>query len=159
MDLKHLQSIGAFAPKTIFKRDITITFHRPTPAESWESPDVPEYEDALTTEPLTTFIRKRNSQDFMDVMGADKRDRLFVNVLRCVCHEDGTPVFATLDEVIALQDWLFVPLLNAVNEVNDFAAKKSKPRTSSGAPSRSPSAAGASRSGRSQSRKKSAPSG
>lgn len=159
MDLQKLQALGGFVPATIFKRDIPITYRPLTPAESWADPDVPEHEQAPVTDMLTTYIRKRSSADFMEIVNATDADKAFLALLRCVVHPCGTPVFADLAQTKQLAEWLLIPLLTAVNEVNTFDAKKSQPRTSSGAASRSPSAAEASRSGKRLSRKKNARSG
>lgn len=159
MDIKRLQALGAFVPKTLFKREITFK-HRPqTDASTWADPDVPEYQDELVEESMTAFIRKRSSADFLEIATSTSRDASFVAILRCVCDEAGNPVFESIEQVKSLQEWIMFPLLEAVNDVNRYDAKKATPRVTSGSSSRSPSAAGASRSGKKRSLKKSGPAG
>lgn len=159
MDLLRLQALGAFVPAAIFKREISIKYRPLTPAETWADPEVPEREADYITESMTAHIRKRSSADFLEMVGAPSGDAPFLTVLRCVVHENGAPVFANLEQVKTLHEWILIPLASAVKEVNTDDAKKSQPRMSSGAASRSPSAAGASRSGKPRSRKKNARSG
>ena len=159
MDLLKLQALGAFVPAAIFKRDISIKYRPLKPAETWADPDVPEREVDFVTESMTAHIRKRRSADFLEMVGAPNQDAPFLTVLRCVVHENGAPVFESLEQVKNLHEWILIPLATAVKEVNTDDAKKSQPRMSSGAASRSPSAAGASRNGKSRSRKKNARSG
>lgn len=155
MDIKKLQAMGAFTPTALFKRELTIRYQPLKPADTWTDPDVPEHEDKAVEEMVTTFIRKRSTSDFIAITTGPEADRPLMSILLCVCHEDGSRVFDDLEQVRRLQPWFSIPLLSAVNEVNTYSAKKSTPRGSSGSGSRSPSAAGASRSGRKRSRKKS----
>lgn len=159
MDLKQLQAMGAFVPKTLFKRE--VEFDRPVlrPEAEWASPDEPEYTGELVKESVTAWIRKRSSADFMEIRQAPTRDQMSVALLRCVCHEDGAEVFESIDQVRQLEEWFFVPLMWHVSEVNKFGAKNSQPRTSGGANSHSASAAGRLRSGKRRSVKKSSKSG
>lgn len=159
MDIKQLQSMGAMVPKTLFKREVEIKRPVALPQEEWEDPEVPEFTDEVVTESMTTYIRKRNSADFMEIVGASNVDKVHVMVLRCICDEEGNPVFENVEQVKQLQEWLFVPLFTAVNEVNEVSAKNSQPRTKSGASLPSPSAAAPSRNGSSRSVKKNMRSG
>lgn len=159
MDLNKLQAMGALVPMTLFTREIEVTYHPLKPAAEWESPDVPEHLDDLVTETMTVYIRKRNSADMLDVSFADGADRSLLTVLRCVVHPDGKPVFENIEQVRRLEPWLSIPLMRAVTEVNQYDAKKSAPRMSSGARSPSRSAAGASRSGSKRSPRKKGRSG
>jgi len=159
MDLNKLQAMGALVPTTLFKREIEVTFHPLKPESEWESPDVPERQAALVTETMTVFIRKRNSADMLDVSFADGADRSLLSILRCVVQTDGKPVFEDIEQVRRLEPWLSIPLMRAVTEVNQYDAKKSAPRTSSGARLPSRSAAGASRSGSKRSPRKKGRSG
>lgn len=159
MDIQQLQALGALVPAHLFKREIPITYRPLTPADTWADPDVTEHEAEPVTQTITAHIRKRSSADFLEMVNAPDGDKPFVGLLRCVVHPDGSPVFADLAQAKQLAEWMLIPLLTAVNEVNTFAAKKSQPRMSSGAGSPSPSAAGALPSGRRQSRSKSGPSG
>lgn len=162
MDLIQLQAMGAIATRSLIPKDIPIRRPKTIDRKLWQDPDVPEFVDPpeLINETLSTHIRKRSSADFVELMQAEPRHRAFVMIMRCVCKPDGTQVFDTLDQAEMLEDWLWMPLAAAVREVNpELFPKNSQPRTSSGASSRSPSAAGRSRNGKRRSPKKSARSG
>lgn len=159
MDLKQLQAAGAFVPRTLFKREIPIKRPEMKPEGEWADPEVPEYTGELLDDTVTAFIRKRSSADFMEIRQAKNRDKWHLSVLLCVCHEDGTPVFDSLEQAEQLQEWLFVPLAAAVLEVNGEGAKNFQPRTNGGASSRSASAVGRLKSGKRRSRKPSSSSG
>ncbi len=162
MDLKELQSFGAVAPpRTLVAKTIDINYPVPLPQSQWADPAVAEYPDNPETakRTLKTHIRKRSSADFIEMVQADKHMQPFVAILRCVCNADGTQVFADIDQVVSLAEWLILPLALAVSEVNDFGPKSSPPRTNSGAKSRSPSAVGRSKSGKNQSATKNSKSG
>lgn len=141
MDMHQLEGMGAFVPKAIFQREIPITFRPQTSADSWESPDVPEYEAEYVTRTVTVHIRKRNSADFLKIVRAPDTEKPLLPILLCVVTPEGAPVFPSLDKVAELQDFMLGPLLRAVDEVNDYDAKKSTPRMSGGVTSPSPSAA------------------
>lgn len=138
MNLKELQALGAFVPRALTMR--TLAVKRPV-----LEPDSDPLEPVLTGEfvddTLDVWIRKRTSADFLEMVRAPDRDKAHVAILRCVCNEDGTEVFPSLEACKQIREWLFGPLMVAVNEVNDFGLKNSKPRTSSGASSPSSSAA------------------
>lgn len=159
MDLKQLQAMGAIVPRTFYEK--TIPIRRPVlkPVEEWAEADAPEKTDKFVDDTITVHIRKRSSADFLEMVTAPDRDKAHIAVLRCVCKPDGAEVFESLEQTKQLEEWLFIPLMLAVNEVNKFGLKNSQPRTSSGANSRSPSAAGRSRNGKKRSAKKSARSG
>lgn len=159
MDLRQLQALGAFVSRDLVKRTITFSYYPLTPADSWADPKEPEYETERRTDTADIHIRKRNSADFMEIVQASDRDKACISIHRCVCNPDGSPLFADLEQVRSLTEWMLIPLLNAVNEVNSFVPGKSRPRTSSSVTSRSPSAEGQSGSGAKRSRKKSARSG
>lgn len=159
MDLKQLQAMGAIVPRTLHKREVPIRRPELKPESEWEEKGVPEGTGEWLDDSVTVYIRKRSSVDFIELVSAPDREKACVALLRCVCDEKGAEVFENLDQTKQLEDWLFLPLVMAVNEVNQFGLKNSQPRTSSGAKSRSPSAAGRSRSGKPPSPKKSAPSG
>lgn len=160
MDLKQLQAMGAINSRALVKKDIAIKRPVPIPQADWSDPEVAEYPDdpKIVEETVQVHIRKRSSADFIEMMNADDRDKPFVAILRCVCHPDGSQVFESLDQLMGLKEWIWIPLMMAVNEVNEFGLKNSQPRTSSGAKSRSPSAA-RSRKRKNASVKKSARSG
>lgn len=161
MELKQLQAMGAIAARTLVPKDIQIKYQRPLPPEQWAEPGVPEYPDKpeMVEETLRVFVRKRSAIDSAEFMRASDRERGFLAILRCVCNEDGSQLFSDLEQVASLADWMWIPLAAAVYEVNEFGPKNSQPRTSSGASSRSPSAADRSRSGKRRSPKKSSQSG
>jgi hypothetical protein len=159
MDLKQLQAMGAIIPRTLFKKEVPVKRPELKPASEWAEKDVPEKTGKWIDDTITVHIRKKSSADFMEMIAAPDREKAHIAVLRCVCDEKGAEVFESLEQAKQLEEWLFIPLVMAVNEVNQFGLKNSQPRTSSGAKSRSPSAEGQSRNGKSRSRKKSAPSG
>lgn len=158
MDISKLQGIGAFVPLAVFKREVSISYYPLKPVETWADPDVPEHEAERVVDTITTYIRKRTSAQFLELCGADDPDKPFLTVLHCIVQADGSPVFEDVDQVKRLAEWMLIPLVRVVSEVNTFAAKKSVPRTSFGAVSPSPSAA-RSRKPRPPSRKKSGRSG
>lgn len=155
MDFKKLQAMGAFVPQTLTK--ITIPLRAPVlkPESEWDDPGEPVLTGEFTDTTMEVWIRKRSSADFLEMVNAPDREKAHIAVLRCVCNEDGTEVFPDLEACKQMREWLFIPLFHAVNKVNEFGIKNSKPRTSSGASSRSFSAA-PSRKLKSASRKKSA---
>lgn len=130
MDLKQLQAIGGLVSSSLVKKEITYT--RPRTPEEGEGDPV--------TETATIHVRKRNGADFLRMHRAGEDDRAFVALHRCVCAEDGSPLFESPEVASQLAEWLLGPMLLAVNEVNDFAPKRQPPKTTSGRTSRSPSA-------------------
>ena len=156
MDFHQLQALGGIVSPVLVKKEIEFTCHLPKPAESWADPEVPEVEDEAVTQRATVFIRKRTSRDFLDIMEASDDDRAFLSLFRCVCNEDGTPFFPSVDDAARLAEWMFLPLIGAVTEVNSFRPKKNPPKTTSGSTSPAPSADEASPNGRPRSPKKSA---
>lgn len=157
MDLSTLKAMGAIDPRPLVPKTITVKQPVPTDQKTWANPEVPEYPDPVeyVEKTIDTHIRKRSSADFIEMMQAPNREKVFVAIHRCVCKPDGTPVFETIDQVMGLKEWIWIPLMTAVNEVNEFGLKNSQPRTSSGARSHSPSAAAALRSGKQRLAKKS----
>ena len=154
MDFKQLQALGGIVSAALVRKEIEFTYHRPLPAEQWADPGVPEVEPEAVTECATIFVRKRNSRDFLDIAKAADSEKPFLAIFRCVCTEDGSPLFPSAEHASQLAEWLLVPILNAVNEVNRFDPKALPPRTTSGSTSPSRSADAASRSGRSRSPRK-----
>lgn len=159
MDIAQLQKIGAIIPRTLHKREVEFTRPALKPESEWQDAAVPEESEGTVNESVTVWIRKRSSADFLDIVGAEGADRTLLAVQRCVCDESGGLVFSDVSQVRQLAPWLLIPLLNAVNEVNAFGEKKSKPRTNSGSISPSPSAGAVSRSGRKRSARKKGPDG
>jgi hypothetical protein len=152
MDLKQLQAIGAIVPLKLFKREILVRRPELKPRAEWPDPEVPERTGEYLDESMTVHIRKGSSADAIEVANASARERPFVAIYRSICDEKGAPVFPDLETTMQLETWLVVPLFNAINEVQVVGSKNSQPRTSSGVSSRSPSAAGRSKSGKRRSR-------
>lgn len=148
MDFATLQKLGAIVPKALVKRE--ITFKRPElrPDSEWADQDVPEFTGELLEESMTIHIRRGSSADAIDVSNASDRERPFVAIYRSICDEAGNQVFPSLEEAMQLQMWMALPLFTAINEINGGGSKNSRPRTSSGAKSRSPSAEGRSPNGK-----------
>jgi len=141
MDLKQLTSLGAIVPRTLFKKEVPLKRPGLKPAEEWADPNEPEFSGEVLDDSVTVWIRKRSSADFLEMLQAPTRDKAHIAILRCVCNEAGAEVFESLEQCKQLREWLFLPLMVAVNEVNEFGLKNSPPKTSSGTNSRSPSAA------------------
>jgi hypothetical protein len=159
MDFLKLQAMGGIVSAAPVRKEITFTYHRPLPADQWSDPDVPEVEPEPATDTATVWIRKRTSRDFLDINAAAPGEQVFLALFRCVCTEDGAPLFPSVEDASRLAEWMLIPLMKAVNEVNSFLPKAFPPKTSSGATSPSPSAAVRSASGRKRSTRKSARSG
>jgi hypothetical protein len=156
MDIKQLHAMGALVTRSLTRKEITVRHPALRPKSEWADATQPEFSDELVVDTMTCWVRKRSSADFLEMMQAPDRDKAHVAVLRCICHEDGREVFESLDQAKQLQEWLFIPLMVAVNEVNQFGLKNSQPRTSSGARSLSASADGQSLNGSRRSPKKNA---
>lgn len=126
--------MGAIVPRTLFKRDVAVSRPALKPAAEWEDSAIPEQIEGADriADTVTTWIRKRSSADFLEMIQAPNRDKAHIAILRCVCHEDGQEVFESLEQAKQLEEWLFVPLMLAVNELNGFGLKNSVPRTNSG---------------------------
>lgn len=150
MDIKQLQSLGAISSRNIIKKQITFRYPEPLPADQWADPKAPEYPDnpEIVDGKAEVFVRKRSAADFMELVSSPDREKGCYSILRCVCNEDGSPLFESYEQVDNLADWMFVPLLLAVNEVNKITPKHLPPRTNSGSTSPSRSGAGRSRSGK-----------
>ena len=154
MDFKQMQAMGGIVSQALVPKDIRFTYHPRKPEAEWADPQIPEHEEQAVTETGRIFVRKRSSRDFLDIVKAPEAEQPFLALFRCVCNEDGTPLFPSVEDAGQLAEWLMVPMIAAVNEVNSFVPKPSPLRTSSGTTSPSPSAAGVSRSGRTPSRKR-----
>lgn len=161
MDLKSLKAMGALTSRSLVKKDVAVRYPVPLPQDQWANPEVAEYPDPMVYEETTieTHIQKKSSADFIEMMQARDSEKGFIAVFRCVRQADGSQVFDTFEQVMALNEWLWIPLMRAVYEVNEFSPKNSRPRTSSGAKSRLPSAAAPSRNGKKRLVKKSGLSG
>lgn len=141
MDFKTLQSLGAIVPKTLFKREITVTYTPPKPEAEWAEAHNPEFQDEEVTEKWSVFIRLPSAADAIEIAKASDRDRPFVSIHRCWVHEDGTEFLPSLEEATRLRPWLVVPLWKAIESLSPESSKKSKPKRSGGATSPSASAA------------------
>jgi hypothetical protein len=159
MDLKQLQTLGAFVPTKLIRREIEISRPILKPESEWAIPGIHEFTDEVVRESMTVFLRKRASADFMEMIATEDREKASVSILRCVCNEDGTQVFESVEQVSRLEDWIFLPLIAVVMEVNKYGPKQSPSRKSSGANSRSASAVARSRNGKRSLPKKSGRSG
>jgi hypothetical protein len=158
MKLNELQALGAIVSRTLFKKDIALKRPELKPAEEWADPNEPEFSGEVVEDSVTVWIRKRSSADFLEMLQAPDRDKAHIAILRCVCNEQGEEVFESLAQCKQLREWMFLPLMLAVNEVNKFDLKNSAPKTNSGASLPSSSAA-PSRKLRRAARKKNASSG
>jgi hypothetical protein len=141
MDLRNLQAAGAFVPAALVPRVVDVKRPVIKPETEWADPAWPEPTGEFVDDKLPVWIRKRSSANFVEMANATDADRAHVAILRCVFNEDGTPAFTDLEQVKRIDDWLFVPLFLAVNEVNNYRGKNSLPKTSSGTNSPSSSAA------------------
>ena len=153
MDIKQLRALGAISSRVLVPKTIKFQYPVPLPEAEWADPDVPEYPENPEWQEGTfdTFIRKRSASDFYEIVRAESRDQACIAIHRGVCEADARPVFESREQVDGLKDWLFLPLLAAVNEVNSSGPKRSTPRTKPGATSPSPSGGARSRSGRKRS--------
>lgn len=150
MDLHELQAMGAFVTRKIFKREITVKFRPLRPEVDWEEPGNPEHEEAEVERTMTVYIRKASAADLLEIASVDDRNRPFVTIHRCICNADGSEVFPDLETASQLATWLLLPLFEIIKTVNPDTRKKSPPRTSSGARSRSLSAGKPSSNGKSK---------
>lgn len=139
MDLKELQAMGAFVPVKLVKKEVSIK----RPGSDAE-------------EKLTVWVRRGNASESIDMLTEEGGRRAAKAIHLAICDKEGNRVFPTLEHVIgngkapedegylgALAEWLFFPLIVAINEVEKDAAPKPSGRTTSGgATSHSPSEAG-----------------
>lgn len=141
MDFAKLQAMGAIVPKTLFKRDIKVTFKPQKPEEEWTEPHNPEFADEEVTQTWQVFIRLPSAADAIEIATASDRDRPFVGIYRCWVNEDGTEFLPSLEMATSIRPWLALPLWDAINSLSPTRAKKSKPSRKGGASSPSSSAA------------------
>lgn len=154
MDIEQLREWGLVSTSPLIRREIKIKYRPLIPREQWADPDVEERQQEPVEGKVEFWIRKMSAADEIMISEAARegRDPLYVAIHRSVFKENGTRVFPTVDDAIGLDMEMFAPLVAAINEVNGSrlgAAKKSRPRTRSGANSRSPSADEASQNGES----------
>lgn len=160
MDLSTLKAMGAVEHRPLVPKNIVVKYPVPNDPATWADPEVPEYPEKpeFKESTIAAHIRKRSSADFIELTSAPNREKPFVAIFRCVCNPDGSQLFETMDQVLGLKEWLWIPLMTAVNEVNQFGPKNSRPRTNSGMNSPSSSAVRSPKHKRA-SLKKSAPAG
>ncbi len=160
MDLSSLKAMGAINTRSLVKKDVLVKYPVPLPQDQWSDPEIAEYPEVLVYEEKTiqAHIQKKSSADFIEMMQARDAEKPFIAIFRCVRHADGSQVFDTFEQVLALKEWLWIPLMKVVNEVNEFVLKNSQPRMNSGTKSPSSSAARL-RKRKSVSPKKNAPAG
>ena len=153
MDINMLQAIGCFAPRGLKKKTVEFSYPEPLPAEQWEDPAVPQYgeDPQMLSGTLDVWVRPQSSAEYLEMLGAERNSRTDLMLVRCLCDQAGQPLF-TAEQVVSLKQWLYIPLLVAVNEANRSSEKKTTPTMNGGATSRSRSAAKPSRSGRKSSR-------
>lgn len=142
MDYAKLQLAGAIVPRSVFKREIEVTYHPPKPESDWAEPGNPEFEDDPVTEKWPVFLRLPSAADALEIAGASDRDRPFVGIYRCWVKEDGTEFLPSLEDATSIRPWLALPLWNAISAMNPAnKRKKSRPTKNGGASSPSSSAA------------------
>lgn len=153
MDINQLRGMGLMAANPLVKK--TITIHYYPLKEGSET----EREEKSVEATVDFWIRKFTAADRIVLNQTEGEDRAYVGIQRCIFTEDGKPLFPGIDTARELDLEMFAQLLVAVNEINGSAAKKSQPRTSSSAKSRSPSAAERSQNGKKASPTKKSESG
>ena len=140
-DLTQLAAMGLVERNPLVKRDITIKYYPLKPEAEWAEPGEPEREDTLVEGTVTVFLRRFRASDSIAIHGATGDDQAYVAIYRTVFTQDGQRLFPSLDEAFGLKVEIFHPLLKEINKLNGVSLKKkSKPKTSSGATSPSPSA-------------------
>lgn len=154
MDLKQFEALGAFKDRSLVVRTITVTRNPKLPEDQWAEPEVPEYAEEETSDTFDVFVKRRSSADSIELSRVDSRLLVHYEVFRCIVDEKGEQVFPTIDHVLAMEEWLLLPLFNAVAGVNRTGPKHLPPRTKLGASSPSVSGGGRSRSGKKRSRMK-----
>ena len=149
MDLDQLRSMGLVSANPMLKREIKIKYRPLLPKEQWKDPNVEERQEEAVEGTVTVWLRKMTAADQMAVATAAQagRDAISLLIHLSVFKEDGSRVFPTEADAAGLDPVMFMPLLVEINKLNEGISKKSRPRTSSGARSRSPSAAEASPNG------------
>jgi len=142
MDLKQLKAMGLTTSNPLVKRNFDITYRPLRPADTWADPDVPEREEEAVTETWTVHVRRYTAADVIALSAArDDEERAYIALQRGTFTADGAHLFPTMDDAYGVNLEVFAPLITLLGEFNGRQAKKSAPRTSSGASSRSSSAA------------------
>lgn len=161
MDLEQLKSMGLVQANPLVKREIKVRYRPLLPQSEWADPAVEERAAEEVDGVVTVWLRKLTAADQMAVgsVAASGGDAISLIIHLCVFKEDGTRLFPTVDDAAGLDKVMFAGLLLEINKLNEGTAKKSRPRTSSGASSRSPSADAVSPNGNSSSQSKNSQSG
>lgn len=131
MDFKKLVELGTVST-TLHKREVAFTRPVTAPKEQWADPEVPEYTGESEDLSTTVYIKPLNSADEMEIARADEYTRNHVAVFRSVRNPDGSQVFESLDQVLAIESWLLLPIFKAIMEVRPKAPKASARKKSSG---------------------------
>lgn len=134
--LSQMKAMGGFAPDKTIKRE--VKFKKPVlrPEGEWADPEIPEETGEVEDATITVFIRRGSAADAFEINQAAKREQPFVVIHRAIVHEDGTPVFESVEQAMRLQLWLAMPLFEAVMEAAPAAPKSSRRKKSGGANSR-----------------------
>ena len=150
MDLQQLQAMGAFVSNRPVKRVVHFNRPIPVPENDWSDPDVPEFTGEFEAVTMDVFIKRTSSADQIAIARAEADDRTHATIQRLIVNEAGAPIFESVEQVKLLAGWMFLPLVNAVQEVTPAApkARTSIPTTPSGSRSRSRSAVAAQKSGK-----------
>lgn len=161
MDLEQLKNMGLVQANPLVKREIKVRYRPLLPQSEWADPAVEERAAEEVEGVVTVWLRKMTAADQMAVATAAQagRDAISLLIHLSVFKEDGSRVFPTEADAAGLDPVMFMPLLVEINKLNEGISKKSRPRTSSGASSRSPSADAVSPNGNSASQSKNSQSG
>lgn len=153
MDLLQLRAMGLVNPNPLLKRTIKIKYFKLTPEDTWANPTVPEREEEESEGELDFWIRKFTAADSMALAAAKKfDDQAYEAIFRSVFTEEGEQVFPDINVAREVNLKMFNPLLEAIFDLNGVTAKKSPPKTNSGASSASSSENRASRRSKRKSR-------
>jgi len=147
MDLQQLQAMGAFVSNRPVKRVVEFKRPIPLPEAEWSDPDIPEFTGEFDDVTMDVFIKRMSSADQVVIATAQPEERAHATIQRLIVDESGVRVFESVEQVIHLASWMFLPLMQVVNEVTPTSpkARTSIPTTPSGSRLRSRSAAGAPR--------------
>lgn len=140
MNLTDLRAMGLVQSNPLIKREIPVKYYALLPEDQWASPTEPERETTETEATVTVWLRKFTAADKINLSSASDNDRAYVAIQRSTFTEDGKPLFPSEDDARGLDLNMFGPLLNAINDLNNHAEKKSQAMTNSSANSPSPSA-------------------
>lgn len=156
LDIKKLQMMGLASANPLVKKTFSIKYHPLKPKTAWADPEVPEREEQEATGEISVYLRKMTAADQIFVHSAisQGQDAIYAMLHRSVYKEDGSRVFETVEDAMTVDLAMFSPLATLVMQINGALQKKSQPRMSSSAKSRSPSADGQSQNGKKPSRRK-----